>query len=74
MLLSLLYTLLRVAFGGLIRIRGRAGQTDLENAVLRHQLRVKGALIRFPLRPGLLVLLVSQSNEGGQCFYRSCTW
>ncbi|HYN35729.1 MAG TPA: hypothetical protein VEV82_02025 [Actinomycetota bacterium] len=40
MLLSLLYTLLRVAFGGLIRIRGRDGQTDLENAVLRHQLKV----------------------------------
>lgn len=40
MLISLLYALLRVAFGGLIRMRGRDGQTDLENAVLRHQLKV----------------------------------
>lgn len=40
MLFSLLYTFLRVAFGSLILIRDRAGQTELENAVLRHQLKV----------------------------------
>jgi hypothetical protein len=47
-----------------------------EEARLNRQLSfVKGAFTRFPrvTRPHSL-LRISQSNEGGQCFYRSCTW
>ena len=48
-------------------------RVSLRESARPGRLRVKGAFTGFLRCPGLVAFSISQSNDGGQCFYRSRT-